>query len=52
MNDDIMQIIIAYKKAADAILTLEIKDDKDKTCLVFVEELQAVCLRYKQKNNI
>ncbi|GJL84974.1 MAG: hypothetical protein DHS20C02_07490 [Micavibrio sp.] len=49
IDKNILEMLVAYKKAVDALLSLEIKDEKDKVCLALVDELQNACIRYQQK---
>ena len=50
IDDDIVEILAVYRKAGHALLSLKIKDDKDKTCLALIKELRLVCERYQQKH--
>jgi len=49
IDDDVIDIIAVYRKAGDAILSRQIKDAKNKICLVFITELRKACQRYQQK---
>ena len=46
MDNDILEIVNAMKKAVDAILAMEVKDASDQTCVALIEELQGACARY------
>lgn len=51
VDKNIIEMLEAYKKAASALISLEIKDENNKTCVAFVSELKSACLRYQLKNN-
>ncbi|MAS88110.1 MAG: hypothetical protein CMH30_09080 [Micavibrio sp.] len=51
IDSTIVEIVQVYEKAAMAIVTMNIKSDKDKVCAALVTELKGVCTRYKAKNS-
>lgn len=51
IDDTIIEIIVAYEKSANILLSSEIKQADNPVCLALVKELQAVCNRYKAKKS-
>lgn len=49
IDDTIIEIVVAYEKSANIILSSEIKSKTDPICVALVKELKAVCDRYKTK---
>ena len=48
IDSDILEILTAYQKAANAVLSFEIKDASSKVGQDLCDELKAVCQRYKE----
>lgn len=51
IDETIIEIVQAYDQCARVIVKGKIKNDKDKTFLVLLKELQDACNRYKKKHN-
>lgn len=50
INEDVIDILAVYRKTGDAIISLKIKDVKNKTCLTLINELRQACTRYQKKH--
>ena len=48
IDNDVVEIIVAYQKAAEALLGLGVKDEADKVCKTLASELTQACVRYQK----
>lgn len=49
LDSNIIEILSAYKNAADAILAMNIKSSSDKMCVALIVELKGACKRYHMR---